>query len=56
MQDTILLQYLSKKMHTHAYKLTIDGEITFSCCKVLAFQDTYIKDKDFLDFLLESLP
>ena len=50
MQDTILLQYLSKKMHTHAYKLTIDGEITFSCCKVLAFQDTYIKDKDFLDF------
>lgn len=43
-------------MHTHAYKLTIDGEITFSCCKVLAFQDTYIKDKDFLDFLLESLP
>ena len=36
MQDTILLQYLSKKMHTHAYKLTIDGEITFSCCKVLA--------------------
>lgn len=56
MQDTILLQYLSKKMHTHAYKLTIDGEITFSCCKVLAFQDTYIKDKDFLDFLQESLP
>lgn len=56
MQDTILLQYLSQKMHTHAYKLTIDGEITFSCCKVLAFQDTYIKDKDFLDFLLESLP
>lgn len=56
MQDTILLQYLSKKLHTHAYKLTIDGEITFSCCKVLAFQDTYIKDKDFLDFLLESLP
>lgn len=56
MQDTILLQYLSKKMHTHAYKLTIDGEITFSCYKVLAFQDTYIKDKDFLDFLLESLP
>lgn len=56
MQDTILLQYLSKKMHTHAYKLTIDGEITFSCCKVLAFQDTYITDKDFLDFLLESLP
>lgn len=56
MQDTILLQYLSKKMHTHANKLTIDGEITFSCCKVLAFQDTYIKDKDFLDFLLESPP
>lgn len=56
MQDTILLQYLSKKLHTHAYKLTIDGEITFSCCKVLAFQDTYIKDKDFLDFLLESPP
>lgn len=56
MQDTILLQYLSKKMHTHAYKLTIDGEIIFSCCKVLAFQDTYIKDKDFLDFLLESPP
>ena len=56
MQDTILLQYLSKKMHTHAYKLTIDGEITFSCCKVLAFQNTYIKDKDFLDFLLESPP
>ena len=56
MQDTILLQYLSKKMHTHAYKLTFDGEITFSCCKVLAFQDTYIKDKDFLDFLLESPP
>mgnify|MGYP002534432931 FL=1 len=56
MQDTILLQYLSKKMHTHAYKLTIDGEITFSCCKVLAFLDTYIKDKDFLDFLLESPP
>lgn len=56
MQDTILLQFLSKKMHTHAYKLTIDGEITFSCCKVLAFQDTYIKDKDFLDFLLESPP
>lgn len=56
MQDTILLQYLSKKMHTHAYKLTIDGKITFSCCKVLAFQDTYIKDKEFLDFLLESLP
>lgn len=56
MQDTILLQYLSKKMHTHAYKLTIDGEITFSCCKVLAFQDTYIKDKDFLDFLLELPP
>lgn len=56
MQDTILLQYLSKKMHTHAYKLTLDGEITFSCCKVLAFQDTYIKDKDFLDFLLESPP
>lgn len=56
MQDIILLQYLSKKMHTHAYKLTIDGEITFSCCKVLAFQDTYIKDKDFLDFLLESPP
>ena len=56
MQDTFLLQYLSKKMHTQAYKLTIDGEITFSCCKVLAFQDTYIKDKDFLDFLLESLP
>ena len=43
-------------MHTHAYKLTIDGEITFSCCKVLAFQDTYIKDKEFLGFLLESLP
>ena len=56
MQDTILLQYLSKKMHTHAYKLTIDGEITFSCCKVLAFQDTYIKDKDFSGLLLESLP
>ena len=56
MQDTILLQYLSKKLHTHAYKLSIDGEITFSCCKVLAFQDTYIKDKDFLDFLLESPP
>lgn len=56
MQDTILLQYLSKKIHTHAYKLTIDGEITFSCCKVLAFQDTYIKDKEFLGFLLESLP
>ena len=56
MQDTILLQYLSKKLHTHAYKLTIDGEITFSCCKVLAFQDTYIKDRDFLDFLLKSLP
>ena len=46
MLDTILLQYLSKKLHTHAYKLTIDGEITFSCCKVLAFQG----------FLLESLP
>ena len=56
MQDTILLQYLSKKLHTHAYKLTIDGEITFSCCKVLAFQNTYIKDKEFLGFLLESLP
>ena len=56
MQDTILLQYLSKKMHTHAYKLSIGGEITFSCCKVLAFQDTYIKDRDFLNFLLESLP
>lgn len=56
MQDTILLQYLSKKLHTHAYKLSIDGEITFSCCKVLALQDTYIKDRDFLDFLLESLP
>ena len=56
MQDTILLQCLSKKLHTHAYKLTIDGEITFSCCKVLAFQDTYIKDKEFLGFLLESLP
>ena len=56
MQDTILLQSLSKKLHTHAYKLTIDGEITFSCCKVLAFQDTYIKDKEFLGFLLESLP
>ena len=56
MQDIILLQYLSKKLHTHAYKLTIDGEITFSCCKVLAFQDTYIKDKEFLGFLLESLP
>lgn len=56
MQDTILLQYLSKKLHTHAYKLTIDGEITFSCCKVLAFQDTYIKDKEFLGFLLVSLP
>ena len=56
MQDTILLQYLSKKLHTHAYKLTIDGKITFSCCKVLAFQDTYIKDKEFLGFLLESLP
>ena len=55
MQDTILLQYLSKKMHTHAYKLSIGGEITFSCCKVLAFQDTYIKDRDFLNFLLESL-
>ena len=56
MQDTILLQYLSKKLHTPAYKFSIDGEITFSCCKVLAFQDTYIKDKEFLGFLLESLP
>lgn len=55
MQDTIYFN-IFPKMHTHAYKLTIDGEITFSCCKVLAFQDTYIKDKDFLDFLLESLP
>ena len=56
MQDTILLQYLSKKLHTHAYKFSIDGEIVFSCCKVLSFQDSYIKDKDFLIFLLKALP
>lgn len=56
MQDTILLQYLSKKLHTHAYKFSIDGEIIFSCCKVLSFQDSYIKNKDFLAFLLKALP
>ena len=56
MQDTILLQYLSKKLHTHAYKFSIDGEIIFSCCKVLSFQDSYIKNKDFLAFLLKELP
>ncbi len=56
MQDTILLQYLSKKLHTHAYKFSIDGEIIFSCCKVLSFQDSYIKNKDFLTFLLKALP
>ena len=56
MQDTILLQYLSKKLHTHAYKFSIDGESIFSCCKVLSFQDSYIKNKDFLAFLLKALP
>lgn len=56
MQDTILLQYLSKKLHTHAYKFSIDGESLFSCCKVLSFQDSYIKDRDFLAFLLKELP
>lgn len=56
MQDTILLQYLSKKLHTHAYKFSINGKIVFSCCKVLSFQDSYIKDRDFLTFLLKALP
>ena len=56
MQDTILLQYLSKKLHTHAYKFSINGKIVFSCCKVLSFQDFYIKDRDFLTFLLKALP
>ncbi len=56
MQDTILLQYLSKKLHTYAYKFSIDGESLFSCCKVLSFQDSYIKDRDFLAFLLNALP
>ena len=56
MQDIILLQYLSKKLHTHAYKFSISRKIVFSCCKVLSFQDSYIKDKDFLTFLLKALP
>lgn len=50
MQDTILLQYLSKKMHTHAYKLTIDGEITFSCCKSLLFRIPISKTRIFWTF------
>lgn len=54
MQDIILLQYLSKKLHTYAYKFSHNGELLYSYCKVLSFQDSYIKNIDFLDFLLED--
>jgi len=47
MQDTILLQYLSKKLHTHAYKLTIDGEIT---AKSLLFRIPISKTRSFWAF------
>lgn len=50
MQDTILLQYLSKKMHTHAYKLTIDGEITFPAAKSLLFRIPISKTRIFWTF------
>lgn len=53
-QDIILLQYLSKKLHTYVYKLSPSGEMLYSYCGVFSFQDNYIKNKAFLDFLCKD--
>ena len=42
MQDIILLQYLSKKLHTYVYKFSLNQEMLFSYCGVLSFQDSYM--------------
>lgn len=52
-QDIILLQYLSKRLHTYVYKFSHSGEQLYSYCGVLSFQDSYIQKEDFLAFLLE---
>ena len=56
MQDTILLQYLSKKMHTHAYKLTIDGEITFSCLQSPCFSGYLYQRQGFSGLFYRTSP
>lgn len=53
-EDIILLQYLSKKLHTYVYKFSPAGEMLYSFCGVYSFQDNYIKNKEFLEFLLEK--
>ena len=57
MQDTTLLQYLSRKMHTCASSFSLSGELLFSYCGVpsmQALQESFLKDSDFMAFLLRD--
>lgn len=54
MQDIILLQYLSKKLHTYVYKFSLNQEILFSYCGVLSFQDSYMRNLSFRNYLLSK--
>ena len=54
MQDIILLQYLSKKLHTYVYKFSLNQEILFSYCGVLSFQDSYMRNLSFRNYLLNK--
>ena len=58
MQDTTLLQYLSRKMHTCASSFSLSGELLFSYCGVpsmQALQESFLKDSDFMAFLLRDM-
>ena len=57
MQDTTLLQYLSRKMHTCASSFSLSGKLLFSYCGVpsmQALQESFLKDSDFMAFLLRD--
>ena len=54
MQDIILLQYLSKKLHTYVYKFSLNQEMLFSYCGVLSFQDSYMRNLSFRNYLLNK--
>ncbi len=54
MQDIILLQYLSKKLHTYVYKFSLNQEMLFSYCGVLSFQDSYMCNLSFRNYLLNT--
>ncbi len=54
MQDTTLLHYLSKKLHTYVYKYSLEEELLYSNCDVVSLQDSYMEDAGFFSFLLSE--